>query len=248
MSDQRLHLVESGTLADLKAAIQRLEDINRALVRENSGLVGEVSGLMHTVRRQASEIVALKGDNTKHLKAQAETARITTLLQTWRDCLGHPKANIDVDGKRADVVRKAFRRGHTAPPLPCDVHDPEKPVKDAVCTVWDELDQAIRGLALRPYVVNYRRARVGTAKQRYDKVENALGNEELVEKFRGYWLAATVSPAKLIWAEKERVERQADLLRDLAWEIVKRPDGDVPAWLAEEIRAVIEYRAGLEAA
>lgn len=161
---------------------QQLQIVARTLEEEGE----KRAAAEHQARRSGMAELAARRELARALEDEPQAEEITTVLQHWQNKLGHPKANIKLAGKRAGVVRKSMRLGHTDPPLE---------------NVLDELLEAIDGLALFPYVGPGRKP-TGTPKERYDDVEHALRDEATIERFRGYARRgrdATPEAIKTVW-------------------------------------------------
>src|SRR5438093_38228 len=108
-----------------------LAETRRLLEKAHDDLMGQTQ----TVTVQGKEIGKLKRELDDEDTPLAKEIR--RVLDFWGE--KHPTANTSPSGSRARVARGAYRLGHTDPPLPCPVHEPDgrrrKGVaKDAVCS------------------------------------------------------------------------------------------------------------------
>lgn len=169
--------------------------LKERLQRASDDLVGAAE----TQKAQGKELAKLRRELSDESTPQAKEVR--RVLDYYNEA--HPGANTSPDGARARLVRGALKLGHTNPPHPCPVCDVEKKARerDAVCTVADELIEALEGLRLMPFVGPHGRCAEGTpGARRYDDVKHALGDgktgaasESTIERFRGYAAQAKAS-------------------------------------------------------
>lgn len=136
----------------------------QSYAEENAALTEEISGLMHTIRKQAQTIA---GATSELRKAHAEDPRskdIEFVLTRWRRLCGHPRAKCPVDGKAWKAVKRAIGPwGYTL----------------------EEILEAVEGVALAPYDAGYGKRKVaGTPKERKDDLGFVLRDEENIAKFR----------------------------------------------------------------
>lgn len=139
------------------------------------GAHSRLMDMQQTINAQADKLTRQARDLTI-MNEDTPVAKITRyVLDFWQET--HPKANTDSTGARFKMVRTAVGFGHTDPPLPCPVHDPKgKRSKDAMCTVGDELIEALWWIRLRPFI-NDQGRRVADAwpgSKRYDDLKYAL--------------------------------------------------------------------------
>lgn len=169
----------------------------------------ELVGAYETLKAQGKELGRLKRDLSTESTPTAQAVR--RVLDKWAE--KHPTANTDPNGARARVVRAAIKLGHTDPPIMCAVHHfTDKRDKDAVCTVPDELIEAVEGLVLMPFVGPHGRCAVmGPGVRRFDGIEYALtdrkaggASEATIERFRAYARWAKMAPSERLYAIHER--------------------------------------------
>lgn len=164
----------------------------RTFAVENEKLTDEVSGLLSLTRRQALSEQALRRElkNARHAEPLARD--ITAILKLWRALCSTKRSSIDLDGKRAAIARTALKSLTAADPDAT----PEEQRRQRRRMCMD----AVRGLALRPYVVNAQRKGAGTKDQRYAKIEHALGDEGRIEDHAGFYRMAQAKPSE--WHEQ----------------------------------------------
>jgi hypothetical protein len=147
-------------------------------------IVGYQAEILHLVREKN----ALKRELTAARRSDPNAQDIERILKLWRAaCVPRSSRNrvsIDLDGDRAKVVRAALKSKVTG----------TRKERRRMCA------DAIRGLALRPYVVNAQRKGAGTKEQRYCDVEHALKDEKHIEEHAGFYRMAQAKPE--LWHEQ----------------------------------------------
>jgi hypothetical protein len=136
------------------------------LMDENAKLTEEVSGHLHTIRKQSRDIGRLKRElddwrvNPDGSESK-EANLVRRTLKYWHLKLEKPDAvKIVLSGKRAQAVRQAIRWG------------------------WDtvpELKAVVDGLALAPYEVYGVRRSTGAPSSRKDDLIQAFKDEHTIE-------------------------------------------------------------------
>jgi hypothetical protein len=113
-------------------------DNARALRAELEQALEDLVGSEREVRRLRRVETMLKRELTEAREADPRAKLVREALEHWKSALkkkGNTK--VPIDGKRADVVRRALKWGHTL----------------------EEIKQAIDGAARFPYVVDFKRGR-----------------------------------------------------------------------------------------
>jgi hypothetical protein len=134
------------------------------------------------------------------------------------------RPNVEAGGKRWRTVQKALALGHTNPPLECLVHDekgakrPDAP-ESAVCSVVDELIEAVQGIRLFPFMLNAQRVEaLAPGAKRFDDVDHALGDEKRIEKARQLARWVRADRAERAWVRYMAAQDAADYWRMLVEE------------------------------
>jgi hypothetical protein len=112
-----------------------LEGQIHSYAEENARLTNEISGLLHITRGAANTISGLKGKNTRKRNEAITDQDVMAILKIWKSLLAS-RASIDLEGARADLVRKALKTFVKG----------TRTERRRMCM------DAVRGLALRPYV------------------------------------------------------------------------------------------------
>lgn len=142
--------------------------------RQHLEIVGYQAEILHLVREKN----ALKRELANARQSEPLARDITAILKLWRALCSTKRSSIELDGDRAKVVRAALKSKVTGTPKE----------KRRMCM------DAVRGLALRPYVVNAQRKGTGKPEQRYAKIEHALGDEGRIEDHAGFYRMAQAKP------------------------------------------------------
>jgi hypothetical protein len=226
--DQRrrhLHVADITCLhcAEKQAELERKADIIEALQRELNKSMENEAGALAAAKAAGNALNAAKGQLTKDAESSPNARQVRRVLDAWmKGRRGRP--NVEAGGDRWRTVQKAFALGHTEPPLPCPVHDENgKKRKDvpenAVCSVVDELIEAIEGIRLFPFMLDAQRIgeMVPGAKKR-DDVDNALGGEKRIEKARMLARWAKADRAERAWVRYQAAYEAADYWRELVVE------------------------------
>jgi hypothetical protein len=173
---------------------------------ENGQLTEEVSALTFLTRKQALSEQALRRELKQLRRSDPLAQDITAILKLWRALCSTKRSSIDLDGDRAKVVRAALKSKVTG----------DRKEKRRMCM------DAVRGLALRPYVVNAQRKGAGRPEQRYAKIEHALGDEGRIEDHASFYRMALGS--SLEW-------------KDAAWAAARSAED---RWMDLYVQAVFE--------
>lgn len=139
-------------------------DSCQTYAEENAQLTQELSGLMHTLRKEAHTKAGLLSELRKMRGSDPRAKDIEFVLTRWRRLCGHPAAKCPVDGKAWKAVKRALGP-------------------------WDysllEVLEVVDGVALAPYDAGYGKRKVaGTPKERKDDLGYALRDETNIAKFR----------------------------------------------------------------
>ena len=84
----------------------RAVDTNGQLVEDVTPVPSEVAALTQQLVDAQRKIAALKGQITRLRKVDPRASDIMDVLEHWRTVCKHPKADIPLDGKRAEYVAK----------------------------------------------------------------------------------------------------------------------------------------------
>jgi hypothetical protein len=226
--DQRrrhLHVADLTCLhcAEKQAELERKADIIEALQRELNKSMENEAGALAAAKAAGNALNAAKGQLTKDAESSPNARQVRRVLDAWVEGRrGRP--NVEAGGKRWRTVQKALALGHTNPPLECPVHDetgakrPDVP-ESAVCSVVDELIEAIQGIRLFPFMRDAQRteAMVPGAKK-FDDVDHALGDEKRIEKARMLARWAKADRAQRAWVRYWAAQEAADYWRELVVE------------------------------
>lgn len=212
---------------ELARELASKDDVIRRFAEDNSALGEQISGYISSERRWARTVAGLEAKLRQHSEDSPNAKLIRRVLNAWLEPRkGRP--NTDTGGDRWQVVARALKLGHTDPMIPCPVHDesggkrPKAEVPaDAVCTTVLELEEAILGLYLKPFMKDAQRVSVNMpGSQRYDDIDHALGSAKRIEAMR-----ATARRARMSLAEKRKV----------AWELA---DGCAQWWFGLLMEAI----------
>lgn len=147
-----LRAVIEGETGQVFTGCPRCEDVQLA----------DLENAEKRIRKLEREKKALQED--KQSKREAEQAtpegqRVLALIDHWRVCTGHPKANLYA-ADRYDMIKARLREGYT----------------------HDQIELAIEGLGAYRYVGPSGRMKTGKPDQRHDRLGIALGGGEDLER------------------------------------------------------------------
>ena len=142
--------------------IRNLEEINAILQEQKEELQERNKALQDELQVKLMYIGKLRAQREREHGEGAEAAVVIDVIEYWVAATGHERAKVSAAGARADAVRKALRLGHTT----------------------EELQEAIDGAALYPFVVHKQRSRTGTEDQRYDDLPTVFRDEVQIMKMR----------------------------------------------------------------
>lgn len=111
------------------------------------------------IRKLEREKRALEEDAMAKREGDPQRQVILELIDKWRRCTGHPKANIYA-ADRFDVVKARLRENYTV----------------------EQIELAVEGIGAFRYVVDAQRVRHGSPGQRHDRLGIALGGGENLER------------------------------------------------------------------
>lgn len=182
----------------------------------------DLLGVSETMNAQGKELAKLRRELTIEQASSPTAMQVQRALEFWAEGqLGSP--NIKPNGARARLVRQAIALGHTNPPLPCPVHDEhgnrKRGVpKESVCTVTDEIIEALEGLKLFPFTSEKGRVSEGVpGTTRHDDVKyaltdrkNGLVSEQQIEHMRGYARRARMWSSERLWAAYQATHTVAE--------------------------------------
>jgi hypothetical protein len=222
---RHLHVADITCLhcAEKQAELERKADIIEALQRELNKSMENEAGALAAAKAAGNALNAAKGQLTKDAESSPNARQVRRVLDAWVEGRrGRP--NVEAGGKRWRTVQKALALGHTNPPLECPVHDetglkrPDVP-ENAVCSVVDELIEAVQGIRLFPFMRDAQRteAMVPGAKK-FDDVDHALGDEKRIEKARMLARWAKADRAERAWVRYQAAYEAADYWRELVVE------------------------------
>jgi hypothetical protein len=184
-------------------------------------LTEEVSGLVYTTRKQAQTIAGLQGQRTRKRNQDALDADVLGVLRMWKALL-HPKATIELEGKRAEQVRDALTK-YTAG---------TRSERRHMCM------DAIRGLSLRPYAGP--RGRSGDpypGSKRYTQIAHALKDEIQIEEHARFYRSVKARPVDKAYAALKRAD---ELQERYFWLWLQAFNG----WKAEQAQPSLEHASG----
>lgn len=231
-------------------------ELERQLQRASDDLVAQ----MELNKAAGKEVSRIRGKLTAEQNEKVTAKHVQRALEAWAESQpGTP--NIDRQGARATLVRKAFTLGHTNPPKPCPVHDENGRKRkdmqvDAECTVVEEIIEAFQGLRLYPFIgARGGRTMIGDhGARRYDDVQYALTvvqgktrvvSEQAIEQMRGYAIRARMWDAERLWQAYQATEDVRDMWCELAVEAIRRRDANQKAaemWLPTNVVDINQAR------
>src|SRR4051812_40733638 len=222
---RHLHVADLTCLhcTEKDAELERKADIIEALQRELNKSMENEAGALAAAKAAGNALNAAKGQLTKDAESSPNARQVRRVLDAWVEGRrGRP--NVEAGGKRWRTVQKALALGHTNPPLECPVHD-ETGVKrsdvpeSAVCSVVDELIEAVQGIRLFPFMRDAQRVETLVAgAKRFDDVDHALGDEKRIEKARMLARWAKADRAERAWMRYVSAQEAADYWRELVVE------------------------------
>jgi len=137
------------------------------MAAENAALCHEVSEMQRETLRLLHEKAALKGQPERKRRQAQMDSDVRAVLRFWQRQLS-PRSSIDLEGKRADVVRKALR----------SLTHGTRSERRHTCI------EAIAGVALRPYDAGYGKRTADPAKgKKRVSVEHIFASEERIEAY-----------------------------------------------------------------
>lgn len=148
-----LRAVVDGETGELHVGCPRCQDVE----------LSDLENAEKRIRKLEREKKALQED--KQSKRETEQAtpegqRVLALIERWRVCTGHPKANLYA-ADRYDMIKARLREGYT----------------------HEQIELAIEGLGAFRYVGPSGRMRSGKPDQRHDRLGIALSGGEDLERF-----------------------------------------------------------------
>lgn len=122
--------------------------------------LGDLENAERRIRKLEREKRALEADQIAKREADPQRQVILDLIDKWRRCTGHPRANLYA-GDRFDHVKARLREDYSP----------------------EQIELALEGIGAFPYVGPEGRMRTGTPGQRHDRLGIALGGGESLERF-----------------------------------------------------------------
>lgn len=134
----------------------------------------EIAGMELQLRRAGAAEVALRTELRRQRGEEPDSEVIRGRLDKWLVVTGRAarkgrRPSIAPGGKRWEIVKKALKLKNIETGKPYSV---------------EELDEALEGLGLYPFVGPKGRQQFGS--KRYDEIEHALGDETKIDRFIGY--------------------------------------------------------------
>lgn len=201
----------------------------------NAKLSDELSGMLVITRNAAGTITGLKGKRTRQVNEEATAHDVIAILRTWKTLLA-PRASIDLEGARADIVRKALKTF---------THG-DRTQRRRTCM------NAVRGLALRPYAgPRGRSASQEHGAQKRHEIRYALMDEEHIEEHAAFYLASLAKPLEWhdrAWTAAIDVEVRYRWMYFQAWKVQLRDQALAPVESIEKPRLFVVPDPEVEAA
>jgi hypothetical protein len=179
----RCHLLE-GLLHDAETSMSAIGE--------------EVQVLTRSLKTQGKQLIAAENNLKRAREEDPQSVSVKAILTHWRDTCKPTGSSVHIglQTKRADIVRAALRSYTKG--------SPEDRVR--ICM------EAISGLSLRPYAGprGYAPTPAHGGVWR-GEIKYALGDEECIERHRGYWLRAQeadVQRAYRAWKQMDRVAQE----------------------------------------
>jgi hypothetical protein len=225
--DQRrrhLHVADITCLhcAEKHAELERKADIIEALQRELNKSMENEAGALAAAKAAGNALNAAKGQLTKDAESSPNARQVRRVLDAWVRDAGAGRTwrrAASAGGRcrrrsrwgtrtRRSSARSTTRRGKR----------PDVP-ENAVCSVVDELIEAVQGIRLFPFMLDAQRteAMVPGAKK-FDDVDHALGDEKRIEKARMLARWAKADRAERAWVRYWAAQEAADYWRELVVE------------------------------